>query len=274
MARKLTDSQKATILADDSGLKHVHPEPKNASGWIGGYSLGSGGFGQVCLWICLDNKTHKPIKQVAIKDTFEIEHISTEERYPYTNVYYDLVTKGMDFGVDPFSGAAPGYADPDRRFLKEAYIQGIMTEPNSTEEIYSVPLWGYSRKPTSLLPGRNQWRLYMPLYEYGDLFDLIHAHYIKKRGIPEPFIWHTLRCLLIAVEQLTVQARKRIGSTDSDFIAVMDMKPENIFLAPPDQTSTFPIYPRPYLADLGGACKFLSQCDVYGSSIDFARPGC
>jgi serine/threonine protein kinase len=94
----------------------------------------------------------------------------------------------------------------------------------------------------------------MRLYDYGDLFDVISAHHLKQRGIPEPFIWHTLRCLLIGSEQLSELPKKREGATESDVIVVFDMKPENILLAPPNQMSTFPTSPRPQIADLGGAC--------------------
>lgn len=263
---KLTEAQKVTILSDNSGLKYIHPDPKEDSTWIGGYRLGGGSFGEVTTWICVDKATRRPIKNVAIKDAFDTD--STEEKGAYSNVYNSLVSKGLDFGADP--NAALGNANIDRRFFKEAYLQGIMTEPDSNQEIYSVPLWGYRRRPESVRPGYNQWRLYMPLYEYGDLYNLIVAHKIEQRGIPEPFIWHTLRCLLSGAEQLTEQVRKRQGSHQEDVIVVMDMKPDNILLAPPNQTSTFPIYPRTHIADLGGGCKFVLHNHLYRSFVGFA----
>lgn len=55
-----------------------------------------------------------------------------------------------------------------------------------------------------------------------------------------------------AAVQLEERARSRPNNTDSDVIVVFDMKPGNILLAPPDTTKSFPIYPRPHLADLGG----------------------
>lgn len=262
----LTAAQKFAILSDSSGLDHIHPDPKEDSTWIGAYRLGGGSFGQVTTWICVDGATRRPIKNVAIKDTWDAD--STEEKGTYSNVYNSLVAKGMDFGADP--GAALGKANIDKRFQKEAYLQGIMTEPSSNQEIYSVPLWGYRRRPESVRPGYNQWRLYMPLYEYGDLHQVIVAHRIHQRGIPEPFIWHTFRCLLTGAEQLTEQVRKRQGSDKDDVIIVFDMKPDNILLAPPNQTSTFPIYPRAHIADLGGGCKFAPHNHLYGSSTGFA----
>jgi serine/threonine protein kinase len=251
----LTSIQKAKLLSDTSGLEYLTNRLNTEVTWIGGYGLGSGSYGEVTLWICIDNKTRMPLKECAIKDTFENVSTSTEEKGLYTNVYHDLVAKGMDFGVDPWSKFL-GQADVERRFLKEAYLQGIMTEPDSKQEIFSVPLWGYARKAEGLRPGYNHWRLYLPLYDYGDMWDLIRDHLVMKRAIPEPFIWHTLHCLFTASEQLSQLPRKCKGATDSDVIVVFDMKPDNILLAPPNQNSTFPTYPRPHIADLGGGCKF------------------
>jgi len=94
----------------------------------------------------------------------------------------------------------------------------------------------------------------MPLYDYATLQALIDAHTRKEKAIPEPFIWHTFMCLMRAAVQLEEQARLRPNGTNSDVIVVFDMKPNNILLARPDRTSTFPIYPRPHIADLGGGC--------------------
>jgi serine/threonine protein kinase len=162
----------------------------------------------------------------------------------------------LDFGVDPWSNFL-GQADVESRFYKEAYLQGIMTVPDPTDHVYTVPLWGFLRKGQSLRPDYNHWRLYMPLYDYGDMFDLIRDHSVQKKAIPEPFIWHTLHCLMLAAMQLYELPRQLDGATDSDVIVVFDMKPDNILLAPPNQNSAFPIYPVPHIADLGGGCKFI-----------------
>jgi serine/threonine protein kinase len=260
--KPLTSVQKAKLLSDHSGLQHV-PRPADASVWIGGYGLGSGSYGEVSLWICLDEKTRKPIRECAIKDVFDTR--PTEEKGIYKDIYHSLVAKDMDFGADPWTKYL-GQARVDKRFYKEAYLQGIMTEHDSKQEIYSVPLWGYRRKKESLRPDFNHWRLYMSLYDYGDLYNVIYVHLVKQRGIPEPFIWHTIRCLLIGSEQLSDLPKKLEGATDSDVIVVFDMKPENILLAPPNQMSTFPTYPRPHIADLGGACTFTQPLRIIRGS--------
>jgi serine/threonine protein kinase len=252
----LTSVQQARLLSDHSGIQYVSDHPNTEVCWIGGYGLGGGSYGEVTLWVCIDRKTRKPVKQCAIKDAFDNKSTKEEGLYGNRNIYQSLVTKGLDFGIDPWSDLL-GLADVDSRFYKEAYLQGIMTDPKSSHPVYSVPLWGFLRKGQSLLPAYNHWRLYMPLYDYGDMYDLIRDHSLQKKAIPEPFIWHTLRCLLIGAVQLYELPRQLDGATSSDVIVVFDMKPENILLAPPDQNGNFPIYPVPHIADLGGGCKFI-----------------
>ncbi|CAD0095518.1 unnamed protein product [Aureobasidium vineae] len=109
----------------------------------------------------------------------------------------------------------------------------------------------------------------MSLYDYGDLNGLIKAHFIKQKAIPEPFIWHTLICLMKAAVQLEEQARSRPNNTDTDVIVVFDMKPGNILLAAPERTSMFPIYPRPHIADVGGGV--LTNKDDFGNRVHGQR---
>ncbi|KAI4717927.1 hypothetical protein E4T48_05866 [Aureobasidium sp. EXF-10727] len=249
----LSSVQRAKILADGHGLQYLkNPTHPNVDpGWVGGYRLGGGSYGEVSLWIMYDPITSKALKYCAIKDAFDDS--STQEEGLYRNIYHQLARKGMDLGVDPQNEI--GQAHIDNRYYKEAYLQGMVTEPDSEDPTYCVPLWGYARKDPGLRDWFiNHWRLYMPLYEYGTLETLIDAHLEEGRGIPEPFIWHTLHCLMSGAEQLRIQAAKREGATSTDIIVVFDMKPVNILLAPPDQNSTFPMYPRPHIADLGGAC--------------------
>lgn len=171
----------------------------------------------------------------------------------YRKIYRNLVAKGLDFGASLKD--RPGHALPQVRFLKEAYLHGLMTEPDDPDEdFYTVPLWGYARRSSTHSFDHNHWRLYMPLYDCGDLTSLIKAHRRKRRLIPEPFLWHTLECLMHAAILLEEKARELPESTGSDVIVVFDMKMDNILLASPDQSKSFPIYPRPHIADLGGAC--------------------
>ncbi|KAH0350216.1 kinase-like protein, partial [Aureobasidium melanogenum] len=254
MAKIVSSSQIAAIHRDSSNLERIQ-KPPNAppdTQWIGGYKVGVGGNGVATMWVLIDKSTHRAIHHVVIKDSFERASESTKETGLYKGIYRQLKDKGMDFGADPTHNI--GHAAPEHRFLKEAYLQGLMTVPESSEEIYCNPLWGYARRllgnPYS--SAHNHWRLYMPLHDYGDLDNLIKSHYFAKKAIPEPFIWHTFICLMKAAVQLEERARSRPNNTDSDVIVVFDMKPGNILLAPPDTTKSFPIYPRPHLADLGG----------------------
>jgi serine/threonine protein kinase len=254
-----TNSLVTGILTDDSNLHKTQTDtgpavPIPGTTWIGGYKIGQGGFGFITLWVLIEDATRAPLNQVIIKDFFDRD--STLEEGPYTGVYDDLVRKGLDFGVD--STRPIGSAQVFYRFCKEAYLQGIMTEPDQDKQLFSVPLWGYASKPKLNDTNKiyNHWRLYMPLYDYGDLSHLIHQHQFMKKAIPEPFLWHTLICLVTAALQMEEQARKLPNSSDSDVIIVFDIKPQNILLAPPGG-DTFPVYPRPHLADLGGG--FLSN---------------
>lgn len=254
MAKIVTSSQIAAIHRDSSNLERID-KPPNASPntqWIGGYKIGVGANGVATMWVLVDKSTLKAINHVVIKDSFERTSDSTAETGLYKGIYRQLRDKGMDFGADPTHKI--GHAAPEHRFYKEAYLQGLMTVPGSSEEIYCNPLWGYAKRllDNPYSSAHNHWRLYMPLYDYGDLDNLIKEHYYKKKAIPEPFIWHTFICLMKAAVQLEEQARSRPNNTDSDVIVVFDMKPGNILLAAPDNKKSFPIYPRPHLADLGG----------------------
>lgn len=254
MSKVLDDIQKAEVRRDGSNLERLNklPNPPPNTRWVGGYAVGSGTYGLATLWVLVDNSSLRAVTHVVIKDAFEGVWEPTAEKGLYTDIYLQLRYKGLDFGADPTNPI--GQAAPERRFLKEAYLQGLMTVPGVNEEIYCSQLYGYARKLSERPYSKhhNHWRLYMPLYDYGDLQKLISAHVYKAVAIPEPFIWHTLICLMEGAIQLEEHARLRPNRTDSDVIVVFDLKPGNILLAQPDRTSTFPIYPRPHIADLGG----------------------
>ncbi|KAI5276425.1 hypothetical protein E4T47_00770 [Aureobasidium subglaciale] len=256
MARYVDDVEAKTIQKDGTSLDRTRlpPNPSPNTQWIGGYKLASGSNGIANIWVLVDNDTRKAIKHAVIKDAFE-GNVPIAETGLYKGIYRILRDKGLDFGADP--GAEIGHARPEFRFQKEAYLQGLMTEPNATEEIFSIPLWGYSRQTQNykdIFPYHYHWRLYMPLYDYGDLDTILKAHRHKRKGIPEPFIWHFLCCMMKAARQLETQAQSHGYARESDVIIPFDMKPKNIFLAPPDSNSSFPAYPRPHIADLGGGC--------------------
>ncbi|THW56383.1 hypothetical protein D6D18_02236 [Aureobasidium pullulans] len=244
---------RALLKGDQSGLDKIRkpPLPRPNTKWVGGYKVGQGGFGLASAWILVDTNTSKPIDQVVIKDTFEPVWTSTEDKGMYRSIYRQLVKKGLDFGAS--LGHAPGKAPAKDRFFKEAYMHGVMTTTDPDEEFYTVPLWGYARRKTNMFE-YNLWRLYMPLFDCRDLRSLVGVHKTANRRIPEPFLWYTLDCLMKAAILMEKNPRELSNSGNEDVIVVFDMKLENIFLASPDQSKSFPIYPRPYIADLGGAC--------------------
>lgn len=95
--RKLNAAQKASILADKSGLVYVTPRPNDDLEWIGAYRLDGGSYGEVTMWICIDKKTRRPIHHCAIKDTFD--RTPNQEKDAYFNVYSTLVHKGITRSV-------------------------------------------------------------------------------------------------------------------------------------------------------------------------------
>ncbi|THV78112.1 hypothetical protein D6D27_09240 [Aureobasidium pullulans] len=244
---------RALLKGDQSGLDKIRkpPLPRPNTKWVGGYKVGQGGFGLASAWILVDTNTSKPIDQVVIKDTFEPVWNSTEDKGMYKYIYRQLFQKGLDFGAS--LSHAPGKAPAKDRFFKEAYMHGVMTTTDPVEEFYTVPLWGYARKKTNMFE-YNLWRLYMPLFDCRDLRSLVGVHKDANRRIPEPFLWYTLDCLMKAAILMEKNPRELLEAGNDDVIVVFDMKLENIFLASPDQNKSFPIYPRPYIADLGGAC--------------------
>ncbi|THY80417.1 hypothetical protein D6C95_09513 [Aureobasidium pullulans] len=250
---EIGNAGRALLYGDQSGLDRIRKPPLSGPNtqWVGGYKVGEGGYGFASAWILVDTNTSKPINQVVIKDTFEPVYTSTEDKGKYRYIYRELVKKGLDFGAS--LGHAPGKAPAKDRFFKEAYMHGLMTTTDPDEDFYTVPLWGYARKKTNMFE-YNLWRLYMPLFDCRDLRSLVGVHKAAKRRIPEPFLWYTLDCLMKAAILMEKNPRELLNSGYEDVIVVFDMKLENIFLASPDQSKSFPIYPRPYIADLGGAC--------------------
>lgn len=208
--------------------------------------LGSGGQGIVSLWISVDKATQMSVSSIAIKDVYSLD--SPAEPAKYAGIYDTLRSRGLDWGVNVEGPGAAAHSD--RRFFREAYMMGLLTNfggpPNN-----AVPLLGYTKRDTQISLG-TRWRLYMPFYEYGTLDKLIEEHTIANKHIPEPFIWYTFISLLTAARQMETEVRKRPNAVKDEVMVFSDIKLENILLAAPDDTS-FPVYPKSHLADLGGA---------------------
>ena len=152
---------------DASGL------PQIGGTWKGGCFIGRGGSGTIHYWVNVD-ENDKIRDTMVIKDLWEFA--STVEPEAYQGIYKDLVNKGMDFGVSA-SGKA-GEATSDERFFGEAYLQGMMTDPNNRSSATSVPLRGFKRggkdkvfpQPDGRPPIiKTHWRLYLDLFHAGDL---------------------------------------------------------------------------------------------------------
>lgn len=177
---------------------------------------------------------------MVIKDLWLGE--STTEPPAYKGIYEDLVHKGMDFGVNT---NRPGKATADERFLREAYLQGLMTDRDHPYSNNTVPLRGYRKgdkheyKDDGSIK-RTHWRIYLDLLHAGDLSNSIKEHTVEdefnsrirhpEHPLPEPFIWWVFMCItegLLRLESV-VQARPNARQEQDEVMAFLDMKPLNI----------------------------------------------
>jgi len=229
--------------------------------WMGSVHLALGGSGAIHYWLKVD-ENQKILDRMVIKDFWYGE--STIEPPAYKGIYEDLVYKGMDFGVNP---DRPGKATADERFLREAYLQGLMTDRNHPSATNTVPLRGYKKgdkheykKDGSIQ--RTHWRVYLDLLHAGDLSNLIEEHTVAdefnpkirhpEHPLPEPYIWWVFTCIAEALLHLesVVQARPNARQEQDEVIAFLDMKPLNILLDS-QRVDQYPVYPRPLLSDFG-----------------------
>ncbi|CAD0106563.1 unnamed protein product [Aureobasidium uvarum] len=219
--------------------------------WQGGYFLGQGGQGAVHYWVKAD-ANQKIIDRVVIKDEWSWD--SLEEPEIYKGIYGGLVRKGMDMSD------ALGGESIEVPFYKEAYIQGLLTPESLAIQSNTVRLRGYRRgdapepHPVKGYWKCVHWRLYMEHLYAGDLHQLISWHAARKKLIPEPFIWWTMKCLASALKQMEDLSRARVNAREEqdETIVLLDMKPGNIFLDGAGGPE-FKVYPRPVIGDLGSA---------------------
>ncbi|KAG9764056.1 hypothetical protein KCU75_g9750, partial [Aureobasidium melanogenum] len=219
-------------------------------------------------------------------------HCSDDTKEPpaYRGIYEELVYNGMDFGINP---TRPGRATIDERFLREAYLQGLLTNNNNPFSAFTVPLRGFKRghlpdKIVSKKDGsqgtKTHWRIYMDFLHAGDLKTLIERHSVADRNgrqtpIPEPYIWWVFTCIAEALLRLesVVQARPNARQEQDEVIALMDMKPANILLKD-RRGDQYPVYPKPLLSDLGASHILykedpLQKHHVKGGYFHGASPG-
>jgi serine/threonine protein kinase len=241
---------------DASGL------PQNGGTWRGGFHIGEGGSGSIHYWVNVD-KNERVQDRMVIKDMKCKESIVEPD--DYRGVYQDIVRKGMDFGIA--ASGKSGEATTDERFLREAYLQAMMTNPDDPSSATTVPLRGFKKghmhnswpdKDTGEQVTETHWRIYMDLFYAGDLHSIILKHQKgedgKKNPIPEPFIWWAFTCVATALVQMDscVQNRTAARVEKDESLVIVDMKPLNILLDATRRTQ-YPVYPKPLLSDLVSA---------------------
>ncbi|KAH0269648.1 hypothetical protein KCU91_g8576, partial [Aureobasidium melanogenum] len=224
--------------------------------WMGGQYLGQGGDGTLHYWVKID-EDQKIVDRMVIKDIQSRE--DTQEPPAYRGIYEDLVRKGLDFGVAA-SGKA-GEAQPDERFFREAYLQGLFTDPSGSSPVYTVPLRGYKKGHLPDDEKGTHWRVYMDLFHAGDLWNLVHHHTsVDDRGytvdvpLPEAFIWWFFTCIANALVQMDncIKTRNNARPEGDEVLVMIDMKPQNILLDA-IRGNEYPIYPKPLMSDFGSA---------------------
>ena len=100
-------------------------------------------------------------------------------------------------------------------------------------------------------------QLYYEYYSHGDLYDVIHHHEKNMVSIPETFMWHAYLQLSEALAFLHTGYDQRVcHSVPADWRPVIhgDLKPDNVFLSPPNPSSPNPLfreYPSLVIGDFG-----------------------
>ena len=114
-------------------------------------------------------------------------------------------------------------------------------------------------------------QLYYEYYSHGDLNAVIRHHDNNWAYIPETFMWHAYLQLSEALAFLHTGYDQRVcHSIPANWRPVIhgDLKPENVFLSPPDASSPNPLcqkYPSLVIGDFGMAT--LMECNRAGTLL-------
>lgn len=241
-AQALWGHSMAVFMASGSGHEEMGLswEPKRA--------LGEGGFGKVALWQKRDEDSHV-LEEIAIKET--------------------RFTPGSDLTPE---------ADPtmswEALLMKQLNDVEHRSNPSSPNR-YILRLRSFKYFP-SHIPRSHRWRFYLEFAPWGDLYKLIWTYRAWRTYLPEEFLWHVLFNLAASLQFM------RLGRfhdpdgkiKESNEIVHFDIKPENIFLAEPGESSKFVNYPILKLADFGLA-TITSQVDPQNPSqyLPYGTPG-
>ncbi|KAL9576723.1 MAG: hypothetical protein Q9212_006864, partial [Teloschistes hypoglaucus] len=124
----------------------------------------------------------------------------------------------------------------------------VLEDIGQWKSVNIIQLRGYRRYPKSRLH-----RLYLEYCEHGDLGKLITKSRLRKRYIPEEFIWEVFYRMAMACRTLAIGPRPA-HEIMTDWVH-RDLKPENIFLASPMsyEDDGIPFYPTAKMGDFGGA---------------------
>ena len=181
--------------APDSREDMSTPDPRLPLNHVWTYvrKIAGGGEGTTHLWAHLDD-ARKVVRRVVIRNT----DVRTSQR----------------FKTGPHKGE-----------WIELYIQQRLV-PSGSTEAYTVPVLAAAK-----IPGTAEgWRTYMDYFSKGDLSNVIKEH-IKKRPLPEPFLWFVFYRLAKALVALDTAFRE--PGKYRPVVVHNDIKPANILMGYP-----------------------------------------
>ncbi|KXT17227.1 hypothetical protein AC579_5789 [Pseudocercospora musae] len=208
------------------------------SGWYGAWHLGSGGYGEACLWIQL-NGEGKVVHRIVVKESM------------HSNAW---------FNADNWTGGSCYEAG----ILTEADCHLRLRDKPGSSSICRMFCWNMWRKA-------RKSRLFLEFCPYGDLFKVVNSNgspYSTNMGqaaramnwvddlssqctmLPEAFCWHALETFALAGLLMQRGKLSRKGKLPWEEIIHRDIKPENVFIGVPS-TSRYPGYPELKLGDFG-----------------------
>lgn len=201
--------------------------------------LGKGGFGIVGLW----QKTNS-------QDETEDEIAIKEMERPLHGDYH---------------------LDRNPSLAREAVV---MKQLNDAEKRRGYSINNILRlRSFKFFPPSRRWRFYLEFAPYGDLNKLLYSYRAWNSYLPEEFLWHVFHSLANAATTMEQGPFTHLESEEAIDWSVthLDIKPDNIYMAKPDQAELFANYPTIKVGDFGLA--ELTGEDDEGNPTLYRRKG-
>lgn len=184
-------------------------------------ALGKGSFGIVGLW-------QKTDSQGVVKDSIAIKETA---RIPQSSLALER----------------------DPRLAREAVIMKQLNdaETDTGRSVnHILRLRNFKNLPTA-----RRWRFYLEYGEYGDFFTLLYSYMAWNAFFPEEFLWHVFhsfaRAAVVMEEGPFTQLESEKPEPTKWSVTHFDIKPDNVYMAKPDESELFKTYPTIKVADFG-----------------------